>query len=60
MYNVTAKLRGPDQTVMIDVKPGGVYYVRCTATWGLKIHKEVHLMRNDVGAEEFNSKEKEN
>src|SRR6202044_3403027 len=40
IYNIKAKLLGPDQTVSIDVKPGGVYYVQCTATWGLKIHKE--------------------
>lgn len=60
MYNITAKISGPDQTVMIDVKPGGVYYIQCTCTWGLKSHKEVQLMDNKEGAEAFNSSEKAN
>jgi hypothetical protein len=58
-YNITAKLRG-DQTIMLDVKPGGVYYIQCTATWGLKHHKEVQLMDVKEGAAAFNSSEKEN
>ena len=60
IYNITAKLSGPDQTVVIDAKPGGIYYVQCTATWGLKTHKEVHLMDNKEGAAGFNSSEKAN
>jgi hypothetical protein len=60
MYNITAKLLGPDQTVMIDVKPGGVYYIQCTCHWGLKIHKEVQLMDIKEGAADFNSSEKAN
>jgi hypothetical protein len=59
MYNITAKLKG-DQTVMLDVKPGGVYYIQCTATWGLKYHKEVQLMDIKEGAAAFNSSEKAN
>jgi Protein of unknown function (DUF2846) len=59
MYNITAKLKG-DQTVQLDVKPGGVYYIQCTATWGLKYHKEVQLMDMKEGAAAFNSSEKEN
>ena len=59
MYNITAKLTG-DQTVMLDVKPGGVYYIQCTATWGLKYHKEVQLMDIKEGAAAFNASEKEN
>jgi hypothetical protein len=60
MYNITAKIPGPDQTVMIDVKPGGVYYIQCTCTWGLKSRKEVMLMDNKEGAAAFNSSEKAN
>jgi hypothetical protein len=60
IYNITAKVPGPDQTVMIDVKPGGVYYVQCTCTWGLKSHKEVQLMDIKDGAAAFNSSEKAN
>ncbi len=60
IYNITAKIAGPDQTVMIDVKPGGVYYVQCTCTWGLKSHKEVTLMDIKEGAAAFNSSEKAN
>lgn len=60
MYRITAKLSGPDQTVMIDVKPGGVYYLQCTCTWGLKSHKELQLMDTKTGAEAFNSSEKAN
>jgi Protein of unknown function (DUF2846) len=59
VYNITAKLKG-DQTVMLDVKPGGVYYIQCTATWGLKYHKEVQLMDIKEGAAAFNSSEKAN
>ena len=58
MYNITAKLPGPEQTLMLDVKPGGIYYVQCTATWGLKYHKEVNLMHNKEGAAGFNASEK--
>ncbi len=58
-YTITAKLKG-DQTIHLDVKPGGVYYVQCTATWGLKLHKEVQLMDIKEGAEAFNSSAKEN
>jgi hypothetical protein len=43
---------------MIDVKPGGVYYIQCTCTWGLKSHKEVRLMDIKEGAAAFNSSEK--
>jgi hypothetical protein len=59
MYNITAKLSG-DQTLMLDVKPGGIYYIQCTATWGLKYHKEVNLMDNKEGAAGFNASEKAN
>ncbi len=60
LYNITAKLSGPDQTLVLDVKPGGVYYVQCTATWGLKYHKEVNLIDNKEGAAAYNSSEKAN
>jgi hypothetical protein len=59
IYNITAKLSG-DQTILVDVKPGGIYYVQCTATWGLKHHKEVQLMETKEGAAAFNSSEKAN
>jgi hypothetical protein len=59
MYNITAKLSG-DQTILVDVKPGGIYYIQCTATWGLKHHKEVQLMDTKEGVAGFNSSEKAN
>ena len=59
IYHIAAKLKG-DQTIQLDMKPGGVYYIQCTATWGLKYHKEVQVMDLNEGAAAFNSTEKEN
>lgn len=52
-YSLKARLAGPDQTVVIDAKPGGVYYVKCTITWGMT-NKEIMVMDNKEGAAEFN------
>ena len=53
-FILTAKMAGPDQTITIDAKPGGVYYVKCTITLGMT-NKEIMLMDNKEGATEYNN-----
>lgn len=52
---LTAKIRGQEAEIPLEVKFGQEYYLRCACTWGLKSEPVLSLVEKKTGKMEFDS-----